>query len=91
MRGQKAAGPSRGPSVKSMKNRDHGKDEHPSGQVERELRHDAEADREYTTPKRAREADAGQPTEPPEGKDPPPRRGEDDRGLPVERKGRGRR
>lgn len=74
-----------------MTNREQTKDEHPSGQVERELRHDAEEDREYTTPKRAREAEAGQPMEPPEGKDPPPRRGEDDQGRPVERKGPGRR
>ena len=74
-----------------MKNREKGKDELPSGQAERELQHDAEADREYTTPKRAREADAGQPLEPTEGKDPAPRRGEDDQGRPVERKGRGRR
>lgn len=74
-----------------MTNREQGKDGHRSGEVERELRHDADEDREYTTPERAREADAGQPTEPPEGKDPPPRRGEDDQGRPVERKGRGRR
>jgi hypothetical protein len=57
----------------------------PLGEAERELRHDAEADREYTTPQRARKADAGQPLEPPEGKDPPARRGEDDQGRPVER------
>ena len=81
----------RGPSVKGMTNREQGKGRQPSGQVERELRHDADEDREYTTPERARKADAGQPTEAPEGKDPPPRRGEDDQGRPVEGKGRGRR
>lgn len=72
-----------------MKNRDEGTKARPSSKVGRELRHDAEADREYTTAKRAREADAGQPSEPPEGKDPPARRGEDDQGRPVERKGGG--
>lgn len=76
------------------------RDEKPGGQppagAEHELRHDAEADREYTTPRRARKAaagqpDAGQPMEPPEGKDPPARRGEDDQGRPVEREDPGRR
>jgi hypothetical protein len=63
-----------------MATRGKAKDEHPLGEAERELRHDAEADREYTTPRRAREADAAQPPETPEGKDPPAHQGEDDRG-----------
>lgn len=51
----------------------------------RRLRQDAETNREYTTPERKRErkADADQPLEPPEGKDPPARRGEDDQGRPI--------
>jgi hypothetical protein len=79
-----------------MKDRDERTGGQPPADSERELRHDAEADREYTTPRRARKADAGQPDaaqpmEPPEGKDPPARRGEDDQGRPVERPDRGRR
>ena len=56
----------------------------PLADAERALRDDAEVDRESTTPRRARKADAHQPLEPPEGKDPPARHGEDDQGRPVE-------
>lgn len=61
-----------------MARREKGKGDRPLADAEGELRHDAEVDREYTTPDRAR--DARQPLEPPEGKDPPARRGEDDWG-----------
>ena len=67
-----------------MKNRDERSSDQPLADAERTLRDDAEVDRESTTPRRARKADARQPLEPAEGKDPPARRGEDDQGRPVE-------
>lgn len=68
-----------------MATREKGKDERPLAEAERELRHDAETDREFTTAERARKVDAGQPIEQPEGKDPPAPLGEDDRGRPLGR------
>lgn len=66
-----------------MERQKKGKGDRPVAGAERTLERDAQVDREYTTPDRAR--DASQPMEPPEGKDPPARRGEDDRGRPLER------
>ncbi len=66
-----------------MERRQKGKGDQPVADAERALDRDAEVDRESTTPERAR--DARQPMEPPEGKDPPARRGEDDQGRLRER------
>lgn len=72
-----------------MKRREQGTGEHSLAGAERTLRHDAEVDREQTTPERTRRRDAAQPTEPPEGKDPPAPRGEDDWGRLRRREAEG--